>query len=106
MVVMHIGRHTFVTLYTTTFISARFFFEYFHSVSHVGSLYISKMSNIGLNLRYVSHVVHVTCRTAFSVKPDVGDSVCFVDDLTLAFAVGNNGVMYYTEQKMPKFIPG
>lgn len=45
-------------------------------------------------------------RHVFGLKGDVKDNVHYVDETTVLFPAGHNVVLYNTEQKVQKFIPG
>eukprot|EP00899_Mesostigma_viride_P000129 jgi/Mesvir1/10116/Mv16834-RA.2 len=45
-------------------------------------------------------------RHVFGLKGDVKDNVHYVDEMTVLYPAGHNTVIYHTEQKSQKFIPG
>mmetsp|Transcript_31019 Transcript_31019/g.42984 ORF Transcript_31019/g.42984 Transcript_31019/m.42984 type:complete len:1197 (+) Transcript_31019:119-3709(+) len=48
----------------------------------------------------------VVPRHVFGLKGDVKDNIFYIDDATVIFPAGHNAVLYNTEQKVQKFIPG
>ena len=45
-------------------------------------------------------------RHAFGIKADVKDNICYLDEQTVIYPAGHNIVIFNTEQKTQKFIPG
>jgi len=48
----------------------------------------------------------VAPRHVFGIKADVKDNTSYFDEQTVLYAAGNNVVIFNTEQKSQKFIPG
>ena len=48
----------------------------------------------------------VACRHSFGIKADVKDNICYLDEQTVIYPSGHNIVIFNTEQKTQKFIPG
>ena len=48
----------------------------------------------------------VAARHAFGIKADVKDNLCYLDEQTVLYPSGHNIVVFNTEQKTQKFIPG
>ena len=45
-------------------------------------------------------------RHCFGIKADVKDNICYIDETTVIYPSGHNVVIFSTEQKTQKFIPG
>lgn len=45
-------------------------------------------------------------RHAFGIKSDVKDNIHYIDDVTVAYPVGRNVVIYNTQSNTQKFITG
>lgn len=45
-------------------------------------------------------------RYLFGLRKDVKDNVHYVDDVTLVYPAGHNIVVYWTDSKTQKFVPG
>lgn len=48
----------------------------------------------------------VSPRHAFGIKADVKDNICYLDEQTVLYPAGSNVVLFNSEQKTQKFIPG
>ena len=48
----------------------------------------------------------VSPRHVFGTKADVNDSICYLDEQTVLYPAGSNVIIFNTEQKFQKFIPG
>ena len=48
----------------------------------------------------------VAARHTFGIKADVKDNICYLDEQTVIYPSGHNIVIFNTEQKTQKFIPG
>ena len=48
----------------------------------------------------------VAPRHTFGIKADVKDNICYLDEQTVLYPAGHNVVIFNTEQKTQKFIPG
>ena len=48
----------------------------------------------------------VAPRHVFGIKADVKDNICYLDEQTVLYPAGSNVVIFNTEQKTQKFIPG
>ena len=48
----------------------------------------------------------MAARHTFGIKADVKDNICYLDEQTVIYPSGHNIVIFNTEQKTQKFIPG
>ena len=48
----------------------------------------------------------MAARHTFGIKADVKDNLCYLDEQTVIYPSGHNIVIFNTEQKTQKFIPG
>ena len=48
----------------------------------------------------------VAARHSFGIKADVKDNICYLEEQTVIYPSGHNIVIFNTEQKTQKFIPG